>query len=107
MNKIDELSVKSIRFLAAEAVEKAKSGHPGLAIDAAPMAYTLWKQMKHNPKDPEWQGRDRFVLSAGHASVLESSASLWLRTDYRGFKELPPVGQPYPRSPGVPPHQGR
>ena len=73
MNKIDELSVKSIRFLAAEAVEKAKSGHPGLAIDAAPMAYTLWKQMKHNPKDPEWQGRDRFVLSAGHASVLEYS----------------------------------
>ena len=73
MNKIDELSVKSIRFLAAETVEKAKSGHPGLAIDAAPMAYTLWKQMKHNPKDPEWQGRDRFVLSAGHASVLEYS----------------------------------
>ena len=73
MNKIDELSVKSIRFLAAEAVEKAKSGHPGLAIDAAPMAYTLWKQMKHNPKDPEGQGRDRFVLSAGHASVLEYS----------------------------------
>ena len=73
MNKIDELSVKSIRFLAAEAVEKAKSGHPGFAIDAAPMAYTLWKQMKHNPKDPEWQGRDRFVLSAGHASVLEYS----------------------------------
>lgn len=73
MNKIDELSVKSIRFLAAETVEKAKSGHPGLAIDAAPMAYTLWKQMKHNPKDPRWQGRDRFVLSAGHASALEYS----------------------------------
>ena len=71
MNKIDELSVKSIRFLAAEAVEKAKSGHPGLAIDAAPMAYTLWKQMKHNPKNPGWLGRDRFVLSAGHASMLE------------------------------------
>lgn len=73
MNRIDELSVKSIRFIAAEAVEKAKSGHPGLAIDAAPMAYTLWKQMKHNPKDPSWQGRDRFVLSAGHASMLEYS----------------------------------
>ena len=71
MNAIDTMAVKSIRFLAADAIEKSKSGHPGLPIGSAPMAYTLWKQMKHNPADPAWQGRDRFILSAGHASMLE------------------------------------
>lgn len=71
MNNIDTMAVKSIRFLAADAIEKSRSGHPGLPIGSAPMAYTIWKQMKHNPADPAWQGRDRFVLSAGHASMLE------------------------------------
>ncbi|MBQ2984863.1 MAG: transketolase [Clostridia bacterium] len=71
MNTIDTMAVKSIRFLAADAIDKAKSGHPGLPIGSAPMAYTLWKQMKHNPANPSWQGRDRFILSAGHASMLE------------------------------------
>lgn len=71
MNTIDTMAVKSIRFLAADAINKAKSGHPGLPIGSAPMAYTLWKQMKHNPANPSWQGRDRFILSAGHASMLE------------------------------------
>ncbi|MBR5291642.1 MAG: transketolase [Clostridia bacterium] len=71
MNTLDTMAVKSIRFLAADAIDKAKSGHPGLPIGSAPMAYTLWKQMKHNPANPSWQGRDRFILSAGHASMLE------------------------------------
>ncbi|MBQ4611457.1 MAG: transketolase [Clostridia bacterium] len=71
MNTIDTMAVKSIRFLSADAIEKSKSGHPGLPIGSAPMAYTIWKQMKHNPANPQWQGRDRFVLSAGHASMLE------------------------------------
>lgn len=70
MELIDKLAVTSIRMLTVDAIQKAKSGHPGLAIDAAPMAYSLWKQMRHDPKRPDWLGRDRFVLSAGHASML-------------------------------------
>lgn len=71
MTDQDKRAISAIRFLAADGVQKANSGHPGLAIGAAPMAYTLWKQMKHNPKNPAWQARDRFVLSSGHASMLE------------------------------------
>ncbi len=71
MKAIEQKAITTIRFLAAEAVQKANSGHPGLPIGAAPMAMTLWKQMKHDPKDAKWAGRDRFVLSAGHASMLE------------------------------------
>ncbi len=71
MSKIDQLTINSIRILSAEGVEKAKSGHPGLPMGAAPMAYTLWaKVMKHNPADPDWVDRDRFILSAGHGSML-------------------------------------
>lgn len=71
MNKIEQKAITTIRMLAAEAVEKAKSGHPGLPIGAAPMAFALWKQMRHNPGNINWAGRDRFVLSAGHASMLQ------------------------------------
>lgn len=68
---IDNLTVNTLRVLSAEAVEKANSGHPGLPLGAAPMAYTLWsKAMKHNPKNPNWIDRDRFILSAGHGSIL-------------------------------------
>ena len=73
MNKIeiDELSINTMRFLAVDAVEKAKSGHPGTPMGAATLAYVLWTRfLKHNPKDPSWLNRDRFVLSAGHASML-------------------------------------
>jgi transketolase len=71
MSKVDQLTINSIRILSAEGVEKAKSGHPGLPMGAAPMAYTLWaKVMKHNPADPNWVDRDRFILSAGHGSML-------------------------------------
>jgi transketolase len=68
---LDEQCINTIRFLAIEAVQKAKSGHPGAPMGAAPMAYTLWdRYLKHNPSDPWWPDRDRFVLSPGHASML-------------------------------------
>lgn len=68
---LDELCINTIRFLAVDAIEKAKSGHPGAPMGAAPMAYVLWDRfLKHNPGDPKWPDRDRFVLSAGHASAM-------------------------------------
>ncbi len=69
---IEELCINSIRFLAVDAVEKAKSGHPGLPMGAAPMAFVIWDRfMRYNPKNPKWFNRDRFVLSAGHGSMLQ------------------------------------
>ncbi len=71
MKNVDQLSINSIRTLSIDAIEKANSGHPGMPMGAAPMAYTLWtKHMNHNPKNPKWFNRDRFVLSAGHGSAL-------------------------------------
>ncbi|MBE6008949.1 MAG: transketolase, partial [Lachnospiraceae bacterium] len=71
MKNIDNLSVNTIRFLAVEAIQKANSGHPGLPMGAAPAAYTLFaKHLKYNAKNPKWDNRDRFVLSAGHGSAL-------------------------------------
>jgi transketolase len=68
---IDQLSINTLRFLAVDAVEKAKNGHPGAPLGCAPIAYLLYhKYMKHNPSDPKWSDRDRFVLSNGHASAL-------------------------------------
>ncbi|MGV3488342.1 MAG: transketolase [Tuberibacillus sp.] len=68
---IEQLSINTIRTLSIDAIEKANSGHPGMPMGAAPMAYTLWTSyMKHNPKNPDWFNRDRFVLSAGHGSML-------------------------------------
>jgi len=68
---LDELCVDTIRTLAIDAVQKANSGHPGLPLGAAPMAYVLWQRhLKHNPLDPKWPDRDRFVLSAGHGCML-------------------------------------
>ncbi|MBT8400291.1 MAG: transketolase, partial [Rhodothermia bacterium] len=68
---IAELSINTIRFLSIDAVQKANSGHPGLPMGAAPMAYVLWKHfLKHSPQNPQWVDRDRFVLSAGHGSML-------------------------------------
>ncbi len=71
MKNLDDLCVNTLRFLAVDAVEKAKSGHPGLPLGAAPMAYVLWDRfLNHNPKNPNWINRDRFILSAGHGSAL-------------------------------------
>jgi transketolase len=70
-SELDTLCVNTIRFLSVDAVEKANSGHPGLPMGAAPMAYVLWtRHLRHNPAHPQWFDRDRFVLSAGHGSML-------------------------------------
>ena len=70
-SSVDSLCINSIRFLAVDAINKSNSGHPGLPMGCAPMAYTLWdKFLKHNPKNPKWFNRDRFVLSAGHGCML-------------------------------------
>src|ERR1700742_670838 len=71
MSELDQLSINALRFLAVDAVDKAKSGHPGAPLGDAPIAYLLFhKYMQHNPKNSKWANRDRFVLSNGHASAL-------------------------------------
>jgi transketolase len=71
LSELDELCIQTIRFLAVDAVQKANSGHPGMPMGMAPAAYILWtKYLRYNPTNPQWQGRDRFVLSAGHGSML-------------------------------------
>ena len=70
-NELDQLSINALRFLAVDGIEKAKCGHPGAPLGCAPIAYLLFhKLMKHDPADPKWIDRDRFVLSNGHASML-------------------------------------
>jgi len=71
MKELDSLCINTIRFLSVDAVEKANSGHPGLPMGAAPLAYVLWTRfLRYNPTNPGWENRDRFVLSAGHGSIL-------------------------------------
>ncbi|HUZ80431.1 MAG TPA: transketolase [Thermoplasmata archaeon] len=71
MADMDSTCINTLRFLSVDSIEKAKSGHPGLPLGAAPMAYVLWDRfLRHNPRDPHWCNRDRFVLSAGHGSAL-------------------------------------
>ncbi len=71
MNNIETMSINAIRVLSADAIQKAKSGHPGLPLGCADAAYALWaKEMKHNPGNPDWANRDRFILSGGHGSML-------------------------------------
>ena len=71
LRSLDTLAINTIRFLSVDAIQKANSGHPGLPMGAAPMAYVLWtRYLKYNPKNPNWFDRDRFVLSAGHGSML-------------------------------------
>ena len=69
--ELEKKAIDTIRFLAVDAVENAKSGHPGMPMGAAPMAHVLWtRHLRFNPTDPRWPNRDRFVLSAGHGSML-------------------------------------
>ena len=69
--ELDQLCINTIRTLSLDAVQKANSGHPGLPLGAAPMAYVLWTRfLRHNPQNPKWENRDRFLLSAGHGSML-------------------------------------
>jgi len=93
-SSLDQLCINSIRVLAIDAVQKANSGHPGMPMGMAPIAYLLFtRYMRHNPKNPHWHGRDRFVLSAGHGSML-LYASLYLTgydlslDDIKQFRQL-------------------
>ena len=108
--ELDQLSINTIRFLSVDAVQKANSGHPGLPMGAAPMAYVLWTRfLKHNPANPQWFDRDRFVLSAGHGSML--LYSLLYLTGYdllaRADQAVPPVGQQHARPSRARPDAGR
>ena len=97
-----ELNINTIRFLAVDAVEKAKSGHPGAPMGAATLAYVLWdKFLKHNPKDPCWPDRDRFVLSAGHASMLLYSL-LYLTGYHISLDDIKQFRQLGSKTPGHP-----
>jgi transketolase len=107
---VDALCVNTIRMLSADGVEKARSGHPGMPMGAAPMAYVLWTRfLRHNPRNPRWPDRDRFVLSAGHGSMLLYSLlhltgydlSLDDLKAFRQWKSRTPGHPEYPLTPGV------
>ncbi len=110
MKVTEQLTINCIRILCAEAIEKAKSGHPGVTMGAAPMAYELFaEKMKHNPLNPDWINRDRFVLSAGHGSMLLYSILHLFgygisMEDIKNFRQLGSITPGHPessRTPGV------
>lgn len=102
--ELDQLSIDTIRTLAMDAVQKANSGHPGAPMGMAPMAYTLWtKFLRHAPTDPHWPNRDRFVLSAGHASMLDY-ALLYLTGYGLTIEDLQQFRQWGSKTPGHPEH---
>src|SRR3989442_4298246 len=103
--ELQKKCIDTIRFLAVDAVEKANSGHPGMPMGAAPMAFALWsRHLRFNPNEPRWANRDRFVLSAGHGSIL-----LYAMLHPAGFdvadgdlKAVPPDRSETPRPTPVP-----
>jgi transketolase len=100
---LEELCINSIRFLAIDAVEKAKSGHPGLPMGAAPMAFVLWDRfMRFNPKNPKWFNRDRFVLSAGHGCMLQYALLYLTGYDSVTIDDIKQFRQWGSRTPGHP-----
>jgi len=108
--QFDEQAINTIRFLAVDGVQKANSGHPGMPMGCAPIAYTLYsKYMKHNPNDPNWLNRDRFVLSAGHGSMLLYSilhlcgykVSMDDLKNFRQWKSITPGHPEFKLTPGV------
>ncbi|MBW4681430.1 MAG: transketolase [Microcoleus vaginatus WJT46-NPBG5] len=100
---LEELCINSIRFLAVDAVEKAKSGHPGLPMGAAPMAFVLWDRfMRFNPKNPKWFNRDRFVLSAGHGSMLQYALLYLMGFDSVTIEDIKQFRQWESKTPGHP-----
>ncbi|NLF76801.1 MAG: transketolase [Chloroflexi bacterium] len=104
MTDFDQKCINTIRMLAVDAVQKANSGHPGLPMGGAPMAYVLWTRfLKHNPTDPKWTNRDRFVLSAGHGSML-LYALLYLTGYDLSLDELKRFRQWESLTPGHPEH---
>jgi transketolase len=100
---LEELCINSIRFLAVDAVEKAKSGHPGLPMGAAPMAFVLWDRfMRFNPKNPKWFNRDRFILSAGHGSMLQYALLYLTGYDSVSIEDIQQFRQWGSKTPGHP-----
>jgi transketolase len=100
---LEELCINSIRFLAIDAVEKAKSGHPGLPMGAAPMAFILWDRfMRFNPKNPHWFNRDRFILSAGHGCMLQYALLYLTGYDSVGIEDIKQFRQWESKTPGHP-----
>ncbi len=108
--ELDQLCINTIRALSLDAVQKANSGHPGLPLGAAPMAYVLWTRfLRHNPKNPKWENRDRFLLSAGHGSMLLYSLLYLTGYDlsldeikrFRQFGSKTPGHPEYGLTPGV------
>jgi transketolase len=107
--ELDKVCINATRVLSADAIEKSKSGHPGLPLGAATMAYALWTKMNHNGKNPNWDNRDRFVLSAGHGSMLEYSLlhlfgyglTIEDLKDFRQFGSLTPGHPEYGHTKGV------
>lgn len=109
-NQTEQLAVSTLRTLSIDAIEKANSGHPGMPMGAAPMAYSLWTQhMNHNPANPHWFNRDRFVLSAGHGSALLYSllhlsgydVSVEDVKSFRQYQSKTPGHPEYGHTPGV------
>src|ERR1041385_1808949 len=101
---LDQLAINAIRVLSMDAVQKAESGHPGTPMALAPLAYVLWnKHLRHNPANPEWPNRDRFVLSAGHASMLLYSL-LYLSGYDLPLEEIKNFRQWGSKTPGHPEH---
>src|SRR5688500_755923 len=99
---LEDLSINAIRVLSMDAVQKADSGHPGTPMALAPLAYVLWTQhLRYNPADPKWINRDRFVLSAGHASMLLYSV-LYLTGYDLSLEDLKQFRQWESRTPGHP-----
>ena len=100
---VEELCINSIRFLAIDAVEKANSGHPGLPMGAAPMAFVLWDRlMRYNPKNPNWLNRDRFVLSAGHGCMLQYALMYLAGYDSVTIEDIKQFRQWGSKTPGHP-----
>src|SRR5438105_3577289 len=100
--ELQKKAINTIRFLAVDAVENANSGHPGLPMGAAPMAYVLWtRHLRFNPKDPRWANRDRFVLSAGHGSMLLYSLLYFAGFDV-GLDDIKAFRQYGSKTPGHP-----
>jgi len=107
---IDQLSINTIRFLAVDAVQKANAGHPGMPMGCAPIGYQLYiKYLNHNPTNPKWLNRDRFILSAGHGSMLLYSllhlcgyhVSLDELKNFRQWESITPGHPEYGLTPGV------
>ena len=100
--EIQQLSIDTIRTLSMDAVQTAGAGHPGTAMALAPLAYLLYTEvMRHSPSDPSWQDRDRFVLSAGHACILQYS-TLHLTGYNLSLEELKRFRQWQSKTPGHP-----